>query len=626
MAFSTASPSACKRPQQQQQQQQQQQSKQQSKQQQQQQQQQQHTTPPQPFFSGLTNAAQQQPPLKPALPGSAVFQLRHFYSAIQKARALQQRQQKYFHQQQQQLHQLQQQQQQQQQVYKQHHQQQQQQSSSSSSSSSVSAPTPQELESFLSAIYSMTAQQASLPQQQQEQTTQALSTFTNNNNTSTSTMEHDFPLPPVDLSAWMLKDSSAAAAALTAAAAAAGVDTTSPVWSTLGDDFSHSEHDPSPALSDSLTFDELLSSCDPSPLLVDDLPYGGPGSLAEVPLFGAYHPAPPDPAPVPVPTAAAAAMTTVLPKEMATTTANGKTVVSIVPAPAPAPAAGPIGFGDFTLFPEAASPQNSSPVSAPMQMAFGTSTPPGLETEDPAQLLLRALSAAAAAQQQQQQQQSQSQSQVASANTSPELLHSMSTSVSAAGRPPLFPSASAPASTFRFSPPSTLTHTIAPTATTTKVTAEQPAPEVAAADKAPVGNKRSSSRKTSVIGVKRRADAAELLPLDAPIQARSYKTPSATSRKETEAAPSPAAASAAAAAAPDSPPADVIPEGLNALEAKRLSNTLAARRSRHRKAEELRILHETISSLRDEVQEWKRRCLRLENERDAMATRLGGDE
>lgn len=102
-------------------------------------------------------------------------------------------------------------------------------------------------------------------------------------------------------------------------------------------------------------------------------------------------------------------------------------------------------------------------------------------------------------------------------------------------------------------------------------------------------------------GHKRRMAASELLPMDAPIQARNYKTPSATSRRESKKF----AVEEAAIAAEKDP-----------LVAKRLSNTLAARRSRHRKAEEFKTLHDTIEEQAREIEMWKRRCLEAEAQRD----------
>lgn len=116
---------------------------------------------------------------------------------------------------------------------------------------------------------------------------------------------------------------------------------------------------------------------------------------------------------------------------------------------------------------------------------------------------------------------------------------------------------------------------------------------------------RKSSLSSSSRGTKRRIDATDLLPLDAPIQSRTYKTPSATSRKSS---------SSSVEQVPATPEVDATSG--DPLTAKRLSNTLAARRSRHRKAEELRQLHETIEDLQAQVEMWKRRCVRAEQERD----------
>ena len=131
------------------------------------------------------------------------------------------------------------------------------------------------------------------------------------------------------------------------------------------------------------------------------------------------------------------------------------------------------------------------------------------------------------------------------------------------------------------------------------------------------------------------ATTKDLLPLDAPIQPRKYHGVSATSRK-----PLPIAVtkttSSTASAVPDSSARTGQPQEVAAAapparkrrskrdaqaiaEAqlrKRQSNTLAARRSRHKKAEELSLLNETIDGLTAEVEEWKRRfeALQLENQ------------
>ena len=69
-------------------------------------------------------------------------------------------------------------------------------------------------------------------------------------------------------------------------------------------------------------------------------------------------------------------------------------------------------------------------------------------------------------------------------------------------------------------------------------------------------------------GTKRRLDSTDLLPIDAPIQSRTYKTPSATSRKDL------ADKELIEPSTPD------LSNCSDPLAAKRLSNTLAARRSR----------------------------------------------
>lgn len=144
-----------------------------------------------------------------------------------------------------------------------------------------------------------------------------------------------------------------------------------------------------------------------------------------------------------------------------------------------------------------------------------------------------------------------------------------------------------------------------------------PAPQVKAVAPTPAqGHGNNTGRR----GTKRRLDTSDLLPLDAPIQPRHYKTPSSTSRKP----------SAGSKAGEEEARAIEIEEAkLQKLTdphaAKRLSNTLAARRSRHRKAEELRMLNETIENLRGEVEMWKKRCARAEGVSEEDLEMEGGD-
>lgn len=112
---------------------------------------------------------------------------------------------------------------------------------------------------------------------------------------------------------------------------------------------------------------------------------------------------------------------------------------------------------------------------------------------------------------------------------------------------------------------------------------------------------------------RRRRDTHELLPLDAPVQPRTYHTESATSRRDSKEQSS---------VSPAEPP--LVSDGssprpeMDARSMKRLSNTIAARRSRHRKAEELKRLYETIEELESQVQQWKERCNKAEMERDRL--------
>ncbi|UZJ52267.1 hypothetical protein CBS101457_001587 [Exobasidium rhododendri] len=114
---------------------------------------------------------------------------------------------------------------------------------------------------------------------------------------------------------------------------------------------------------------------------------------------------------------------------------------------------------------------------------------------------------------------------------------------------------------------------------------------------------RTEQPAASFRGTKRRIGTSDLLPIDAPIQPRTYKTPSATSRKEI--AESSFAAEEAAIAAEKNPSL-----------AKRLSNTLAARRSRHRKLEEKQAMLDEIEEEKANAEMWKKRCLRSEEELD----------
>jgi hypothetical protein len=105
-------------------------------------------------------------------------------------------------------------------------------------------------------------------------------------------------------------------------------------------------------------------------------------------------------------------------------------------------------------------------------------------------------------------------------------------------------------------------------------------------------------------GTRKNTTPATLIPLDAPIQARTYLTPSATSRRDLT------VSRKRARADDDHDDLDAVDDVAddderNAIEAKRRQNTLAARRSRRRKAEYQQALELT-------VEHWKGRALMLE--------------
>jgi hypothetical protein len=107
------------------------------------------------------------------------------------------------------------------------------------------------------------------------------------------------------------------------------------------------------------------------------------------------------------------------------------------------------------------------------------------------------------------------------------------------------------------------------------------------------------------------------MPIDAPTQPRTYKTPSTTSRKEV---PVLFARKRARSHAfgddedqlPDEAGAPVAPTEAQLIEAKRRQNTISARRSRHRKLEYIRDLEDRLERLTKERDDWKTRALTSE--------------
>jgi len=107
-------------------------------------------------------------------------------------------------------------------------------------------------------------------------------------------------------------------------------------------------------------------------------------------------------------------------------------------------------------------------------------------------------------------------------------------------------------------------------------------------------------------GTRKNLTPDALIPLDAPVQSRNYLTPSATSRKEP-----PRKRSRTEALGDD----DEAIEGMDELDpvsAKRLQNTLAARRSRKRKLEHLLEVETTLEREKQQKEQWRSRAMTLE--------------
>jgi hypothetical protein len=119
------------------------------------------------------------------------------------------------------------------------------------------------------------------------------------------------------------------------------------------------------------------------------------------------------------------------------------------------------------------------------------------------------------------------------------------------------------------------------------------------------------TRKAVPTGTRKNATPESLVPYDAPIQPRKYRTPSATSRKEL---PVTFARKRARTQGPEEEEEVAGPSVSeeDAIKTKRLQNTLAARRSRKRKLEYQRELEEAIEAERKEKDTWRARALILE--------------
>nr|VWO96826.1 Cross pathway control protein [Ganoderma boninense] len=119
-------------------------------------------------------------------------------------------------------------------------------------------------------------------------------------------------------------------------------------------------------------------------------------------------------------------------------------------------------------------------------------------------------------------------------------------------------------------------------------------------------------RKSLPTGTRRNITPDALVPLDAPIQARKYVTPSATSRKEVPTAWLKKKRSRSQAFGEEDELEEEVSLNVgeaDAIEAKRRQNTLAARRSRKRKLEYQRDLEASVEREKEEKEMWKQRAM-----------------
>ena len=113
-------------------------------------------------------------------------------------------------------------------------------------------------------------------------------------------------------------------------------------------------------------------------------------------------------------------------------------------------------------------------------------------------------------------------------------------------------------------------------------------------------------------GTRKNITPDALVDVDAPIQKRTYVTPSVTSRKEVPAAwLKKKRARSQAFGEEDELEEDVNigPNDIDAIEAKRRQNTLAARRSRKRKLEYQRELEASVEREKEEKEMWRQRAM-----------------
>lgn len=143
-------------------------------------------------------------------------------------------------------------------------------------------------------------------------------------------------------------------------------------------------------------------------------------------------------------------------------------------------------------------------------------------------------------------------------------------------------------------------------------TSLHPSPRITTA--APPATPAPTRRRNVPTGTRKNISPQSLVPIDAPIQPRKYVTPSATSRKDVPAVFAKKRARSQAFGEEDERvDAAELPESdLAAIDAKRLQNTLAARRSRKRKLEYQRELELSVEHERAQKEMWRARADMLE--------------
>lgn len=131
-------------------------------------------------------------------------------------------------------------------------------------------------------------------------------------------------------------------------------------------------------------------------------------------------------------------------------------------------------------------------------------------------------------------------------------------------------------------------------------------PGTPALDASPLFPSHRLSSSNLPTGTRKNLTPETLIPLDAPVQSRNYISPSVTSRKE------PSRKRSRTEASFDDDEADKDVGELDAVAAKRLQNTLAARRSRRRKLEHQLELEAHLDHEKQLKEQWRSRAVTLE--------------